>query len=416
MIGERYELLLGLRYTRAKRRNHFISFISLASMLGIGLGVATLIVVLSVMNGFESELRSRILGMASHATISGNSEGLPDWSGVAAMAAQNPDVAATAPYIEGEALVKVGSEISGTVIRGVLPGEEAKVSEIGKHMASGALSDLKGGDYNIVLGYELAQQLNVAVGDKVDLMIPQLSVTPAGVLPRFRRFNVVGVFRIGMYEFDRGLVLVHLDDAAALYRMGSNVTGVRLKLNDLFQAPRVAREIAQMTPGAYFVSDWTRSHANFFRAVATEKTVMFLILSLLVGIAAFNIVSTLVMVVQDKQADIAILRTLGATPRSIMAVFMVQGSVIGVIGTIIGVSLGVLLALNVQTVVPLLEAATGRQFLSPDIYYISDLPSDLKLADVLQISLLSLALGLVSTLYPAWRASRVQPAEALRYE
>jgi lipoprotein-releasing system permease protein len=234
--------------------------------------------------------------------------------------------------------------------------------------------------------------------------------------PRFRRFNVVGVFRIGMYEFDRGLVLVHLDDAAALYRMGSNVTGVRLKLNDLFQAPRVAREIALATPGAYFVSDWTRSHANFFRAVATEKTVMFLILSLLVGIAAFNIVSTLVMVVQDKQADIAILRTLGATPRSIMAVFMVQGSVIGVIGTVIGVSLGVLLALNVQTLVPLLEAATGRQFLSPDIYYISDLPSDLKLADVIQISLLSLALGLVSTLYPAWRASRVQPAEALRYE
>ena len=416
VLGNRYELLLGLRYTRAKRRNHFISFISLASMLGIGLGVATLIVVLSVMNGFESELRSRILGMASHATISGNADGLPDWSGVAAMASQNPDVAATAPYIEGEALVKVGSEISGTVIRGVLPGEEAKVSEIGKHMASGALTDLTGGAYNIVLGYELAQQLSVGVGDKVDLMIPQLSVTPAGVLPRFRRFSVVGVFRIGMYEFDRSLVLVHLDDAAALYRMGANVTGVRLKLNDLFQAPRVAREIAQMTPGAYFVSDWTRSHANFFRAVATEKTVMFLILSLLVGIAAFNIVSTLVMVVQDKQADIAILRTLGATPRSIMAVFMVQGSVIGVIGTVIGVSLGVLLALNVQTLVPLLEAATGRQFLSPDIYYISDLPSDLKLADVLQISLLSLALGLVSTLYPAWRASRVQPAEALRYE
>jgi lipoprotein-releasing system permease protein len=416
VLGERYELLLGLRYTRAKRRNHFISFISLASMLGIGLGVATLIVVLSVMNGFESELRQRILGMASHATISGNSEGLPDWREVARMAGQNPDVAGTAPYIEGEALVKVGGEISGTVIRGVLPEEEAKVSEIGAHMTSGTLADLAGGAFNIVLGYELAQQLGVTRGDKVDLMIPQLSVTPAGVLPRFRRFNVVGVFRIGMYEFDRGLVLVHLDDAAALYRMGDNVTGVRLKLNDLFQAPRVAREIALATPGAYFVSDWTRSHANFFRAVATEKTVMFLILSLLVGIAAFNIVSTLVMVVQDKQADIAILRTLGATPRSIMAVFMVQGSVIGVIGTVLGVSLGVLLAVNVQTLVPLLEAATGRQFLSPDIYYISDLPSDLKIGDVIQISLLSLALGLVSTLYPAWRASRVQPAEALRYE
>jgi lipoprotein-releasing system permease protein len=416
VIGERYELLIGLRYTRAKRRNHFISFISLASMLGIGLGVATLIVVLSVMNGFESELRGRILGMASHATISGNEDGLPDWQAAAAFARQNPAVIGTAPYIEGEALVKVGGEISGTVIRGVLPAEEARVSEIGTKMESGRLDDLAAGEFRIVLGHELAQQLGVAVGDKVDLMIPQLSVTPAGVLPRFRRFTVAGVFRVGMYEFDRGLVLIHMADAAALYRMEDRVTGVRLKLDDLFAAPRVAREIAQATPGAYFVSDWTRSHANFFRAVATEKTVMFLILSLLVGIAAFNIVSTLVMVVQDKQADIAILRTLGATPRSVMAIFMVQGSVIGVIGTVIGVSLGVLLAVNVETLVPLLEAATGRQFLSPDIYYISDLPSDLKAGDVLRIAGLSLTLGLVSTLYPAWRASRVQPAEALRYE
>jgi lipoprotein-releasing system permease protein len=369
-----YELMLGLRYTRAKRRNNFISFISLASMLGIGLGVATLIVVLSVMNGFA------------------------------------------APYIEGEALLKVGSDIAGTLIRGVQPGEEEKVSELGSHMEAGKLADLKPGEFNIVLGIELAQQLGVTVGDKVDLMIPQLSVTAAGVLPRFRRFNITGVFKMGMYEFDHGLVLINLEDAAALYRLGDNVSGVRLKLYDLFQAPKVAREIARETPGVYFVSDWTRSHANFFRAVATEKTVMFLILSLLVGIAAFNIVSTLVMVVQDKQADIAILRTLGATPRSIMAVFTVQGSVIGIIGTAIGVSLGVLLALNVQTLVPLLEAVTGRQFLSPEIYYISDLPSDLKFADVFQISLLSLALGLLSTLYPAWRASRVQPAEALRYE
>ncbi len=411
-----YELLLGLRYTRAKRRNHFISFISLASMLGIGLGVATLIVVLSVMNGFEQELRTRILGMASHATISALAEGLPDWQGVAAKALQNPKVQGAAPYVEGEAMVRAGSELAGVLIRGVAPGEEEKVSEIGAHMESGKLADLKSGEFNIVLGVELAQQLAVGVGDQVDLMIPQVSATPAGILPRFRRFNVAGVFKVGMYEFDRGTVLLNIDDAAALYRLGGNVTGVRLKLFDLFQAPKVAREIARDTPGIYFVSDWTRSHANFFRAVATEKTVMFLILSLLVGIAAFNIVSTLVMVVQDKQADIAILRTLGATPRSVMAVFMVQGTVIGIIGTVVGVSLGVLLASNVQTLVPLLEAVTGRQFLSPEIYYISDLPSDLEWADVLRISGLSLVLGLVSTLYPAWRASRVQPAEALRYE
>jgi len=413
---DRYELLLGLRYTRAKRRNNFISFISMASMLGIGLGVATLIVVLSVMNGFEKELQTRILGTASHATISGNAEGLPNWRDVVRRVEENPDVAGAAPYIEGEALLKLGSAISGTLIRGVDPSEEDKVSELGTHMESGSLVDLKPGAFNIILGIELAQQLGIGIGDKVDLMIPQLSVTAAGVLPRFRRFNVVGTFKIGMYEFDHGLVLLNLEDAATLYRLGDNVSGVRLKLHDLFKAPSVARKLAIETPDAYFVSDWTRSHANFFQAVATEKTVMFLILSLLVGIAAFNIVSTLVMVVQDKQADIAILRTLGATPRSVMAVFMVQGSVIGVIGTVIGVSLGIVLALNVETLVPLLEVATGRKFLSPEIYYISSLPSDLKWVDVFKISVLSLALGLLSTLYPAWRASRVQPAEALRYE
>lgn len=411
-----YELFTGLRYTRAKRRNRFVSFISLASMLGIAIGVMALITVLSVMNGFERELRTRILGMAAHATISAYEGGLENWPDVAEQAAAHPEIEALAPYIEGEGMVRVAGELSGTLLRGIEPDHEAKVSQIAQHMKAGALSDLKPGAYNIVLGRELAQSLGALVGDKVDLMIPQASVTPAGVLPRFRRFTVVGIFQVGMYEFDRGLVLVHLQDAQALLRMDARVTGVRLKLHDLFQAPRVARELADQLPGLYFVSDWTRHHANFFRAVKTEKMVMFIILSLIVGVAAFNIVSTLVMVVQDKQSDIAILRTLGAAPRSIMAIFMVQGSVIGIVGTLLGVASGVLLALNVETLVPLLEAAMGQQFLSPDVYYISDLPSELKTSDVIKIALLSLSLGLLSTLYPAFRASRVVPAEALRYE
>ncbi|MGQ0502039.1 MAG: lipoprotein-releasing ABC transporter permease subunit [Panacagrimonas sp.] len=411
-----YELFAGLRYTRAKRRNHFISFISGASMFGIAIGVTALITVLSVMNGFERELRTRILGMASHATISAYQRELVGWQDVAKKARADKEIEAVAPYIEGEAMLRMGQQLSGTLLRGILPEDEKGVSDIGKNIKAGSLESLQPGAYNIVLGWELAQTLGVAPGDKIDLMIPVASITPAGVLPRFRRFTVSGVFRVGMYEFDRGMVLIHLADAQALYRMGEGVTGVRLKLFDLFRAPAVSRDLAETLKGIYFVNDWTRSHANFFKAVATEKIVMFIILSLIVAVAAFNIVSTLVMVVQDKQADIAILRTLGARPHSIMAIFMVQGSIIGVIGTALGVIGGVTLALNVEALVPLIEAATGHQFLSPDVYYISDLPSQLEASDVIRISVLSLALGLLSTLYPAWRASRVQPAEALRYE
>jgi lipoprotein-releasing system permease protein len=411
-----YELFTGLRYTRAKRRNHFISFISGASMIGIAIGVTALITVLSVMNGFERELRTRILGMASHATISAYRGSLERWPDVARSASQHPEIAGVAPYIEGEGMLRVGQDLSGTLLRGVLPAEEVKVSDIGSHMTSGTLESLEPGAFNIVVGWELAQALGVVPGAKLDLMIPTASITPAGVLPRFRRFTVSGVFKVGMYEFDRGLVLIHLADAQALYRMGEGVTGVRLKLHDLFRAPAVARELAASLDGTFYVNDWTRSHANFFKAVATEKMVMFIILSLIVGVAAFNIVSTLVMVVQDKQADIAILRTLGARPRAIMAIFMVQGSIIGVIGTLLGLAGGVTLALNVEALMPLLQAATGQQFLDPSVYYISELPSELKARDVARIGTLSLALGLLSTLYPAWRASRVQPAEALRYE
>ncbi len=330
-----FELAIGLRYTRAKRRNHFISFISLISMLGIALGVTALITVLSVMNGFERELRESILGMASHATISAFEGGLESPESVAQLAARHPEVVGVAPYIEGEGMARRGGTLSGVLLRGVDPAQEQSVSIVGSNMVAGSLDDLSGGQFQLVIGVELARALGLAPGDKVDLMIPQASVTPAGITPRFRRFTVSGVFEIGMYEYDRSMVYMHIDDAAALYRLGDRVTGLRLKLSDMFDAPRISREIADQLPGFVYVRDWTQQHANFFKAVRTEKLVMFVILSLIVAVAAFNVVSTLVMVVTDKQADIAILRTLGVSPRSVTLIFIVQGAVIGLVGTLL---------------------------------------------------------------------------------
>jgi len=412
----RYELLVGLRYTRAKRRNHFISFISLISMAGIALGVAALIVVLSVMNGFQQELRARILSVVSHVQLSGPGDRLDDWRRVADAAAAQPRVLAAAPFVNAQGMITYGRGVRGALVRGVLPELEERVADIGRHMRSGRLEALRPGEFGIVLGGALARGIGALPGDKVALIAPQGQVTPAGVIPRLKQFTVVGTFEIGMYEYDSSLALVHLEDAQRLYQLGGAVSGVRLKLDDLFAAREVARELtAKLSPEVY-ASDWTRSHANFFRAVEIEKRVMFIILTLIVAVAAFNIVSTLVMLVTDKQADIAILRTLGAAPGSILQIFVVQGAMIGVIGTLIGVTGGVLLALNVDTVVPALETVLGFKFLSPEVYYITDLPSDVQPHDVLVIGVVSLVMSFVATLYPSWRAARVNPAEALRYE
>lgn len=412
-----YELFTGLRYTRAKRRNHFISFISIASISGMTVGVMALIVVLSVMNGFDAKLRSTILGMTADATISAvNASGMKHWRKVASFALKNSEVTGAAPYVAGQGMLRANEQVAGVALRGIDPNEEARVSDIANHMVSGSIDALSPGSFGIVLGQELARALGVRVGSHVVLMIPQVSVTPAGILPRFRRFTVVGIFKVGNYEFDRGMAVIDIHDASTLFRMNGAVTGVRLKLRNVDSAPLVSQMLIHSLPGLYYVTDWTQQNASFFKAIGTEKTVMFIILSFIVLVAVFNIVSTLVMVVQDKQADIAILRTLGATPRSIMLIFMVQGSVIGLMGTALGVLFGVMLALHVQTLVPLLEALTHHQFLNPQIYYISQLPSKLEIADVLHVSILSFALGFLSTLYPAWRASKIQPARALRYE
>jgi lipoprotein-releasing system permease protein len=411
-----YELFIGLRYSRAKRRNHFVSVISLTSIVGMALGITVLISVMSVMNGFQKEIRERILGVVSHVQISGISSRLDDWRKVAEEAKKHPQVVAAAPYISEQALLSFEQSVKGTAVRGILPEYENQVVDLDRHMKSGQLASLRPGEFGIVLGVDLARALGVMVGDKLLLIAPQGQVTPAGILPRLKQFTVVGIFDVGHYEYDAGLALIHLEDAQKLYRMDHQVSGVRLRLKDLYQAPQVARELASMLSVDAYVSDWTRINANFYRAVQIEKRMMFFVVILIVAVAAFNIVSTLVMAVTDKQSEIAILRTLGAPPGSIMKIFIVQGTLIGVMGTLLGLAGGIALALNIDVVVPFIEHLIGVKFLAKDVYYISELPSEVQFMDVAVIAVVSFALCLLATLYPSWRAARVNPAEALRYE
>ncbi|HET7308069.1 MAG TPA: lipoprotein-releasing ABC transporter permease subunit [Gammaproteobacteria bacterium] len=411
-----FELFVGLRYLRAKRRNHFISFISVISVLGIIVGVMALITVLSVMNGFDKELRSRILAFTSHVTISGFDGQLPNWRHVAGVAGDNPHVIGVAPYVSGQGLLANGNNASGALVRGVAPDREEQVSTVANKMIEGSFKALTPGSWGIVLGRYLAMKLGVGVGDNVILMVPQGNFTVAGVIPRHRRFHVVGIFEAGEYTYDTTLAEINIQDARKLYSLGSAVTGVRLKLDNLFLAPAVARKLIHKFHGQYYVQDWTQTRANFFHAIQTEKGVMFVILSLIILVSALNIVSTLVMVVNDKQADIAILRTLGARPGAIMRVFIVQGTLIGLAGIILGLIFGILLAQNVNDIMKFLEHVFHVNLLPASVYFISDLPSQLQWGQVIKIVCSAFVLTLLSTLYPAWRASRVRPAQALRYE
>jgi lipoprotein-releasing system permease protein len=417
-----YEWLVGLRYTRAGKRssrNSFISFISLISVSGIALGVAALIVVLSVMNGFQKEVTDRMLSVLAHIEVFDASGSMPNWEQAAREAFRNPAVRGAAPFVETQGLLVRDEVMKPAVIRGILPGEEHKVSDVGRQVRQGSLQNLRPGEFNIVLGYVLARSLGVGIGDKVNMMLAQAQTTPAGMVPRTRSFTVVGIFEAGHYEFDSSMAFVHLQDAERMERLPAP-SGLRLRISDMDQAPLVAHELKKSMSGAMsgelVMRDWSKLNANWFNAVHTEKRMMFIILTLIIAVAAFNLVSTLVMTVTDKQPDIAILRTLGSSPGSIMKIFMIQGALVGIMGTVAGVGLGVLVALNIDVIVPFIEHALGVQFLSKDIYLISEIPSDLRWPDVFKIGGLSVLLAFAATLYPSWSASRVKPAEALRYE
>jgi lipoprotein-releasing system permease protein len=411
-----FETWMGSRYVRARSSNRFVSLISAISMLGIAIAVAVLIIVLSVVNGFERELKDRLLLMSAHATIEDPRQGLSAWQGRVADAVANPRVRAAAPFVDGQALIVHGEELSGIQLRGIDPVLEDEVSGVSDVVTSGSLTSLEARKFGIVLGEELASALHAGLGDKVSITLAEGIVTPVGVVPRTRRFTVQGIYRVGMYEFDRRLAFIHIGDAQILYRKGDTASGIRLAVNDIYAAPAIVREVALDMGEPVLVSDWTRSHVNFFRSIQITKSILFVILLLVVAVAAFNIVSTLVMVVKDKQSDIAILRTVGANPSMILKIFMTQGSIIGVVGTLAGVALGVTFTLNLEAIVAFMESAFGIKFLAADVYFISDLPADLQMADVVNISAIALILALVSTIYPAWRGARTMPAEALRYE
>ncbi|MBT8088214.1 MAG: lipoprotein-releasing ABC transporter permease subunit [Gammaproteobacteria bacterium] len=415
-MAKGYETWIGRRYVRSRSANSFVSLISAISMLGIAIAVMVLIVVMSVVNGFERELKDRLLAMTAHASIESTDGRLTSSTPLIELAGRNARVQAAAPYVDGQALLVFEQQLSGADLRGIEPALEEQVSGIEDVMQKGQLSDLTPGAFNIVLGVELAEALGIGIGDKVTVTLAEGRVTPAGIIPRTKRFTVTGLYRVGMYEFDRRLALINLSDAQKLYRKRDAVTGVRLAVSDIYAAPEVVREVALEHGELVLVSDWTRRHVNFFRSIQITKSILFVILLMVIAVAAFNIVSTLVMVVKDKQGDIAILRTVGAKPSGILKIFITQGTIVGVAGTLAGVALGVLLALNLESIAGFFESALGFKLLAADVYFISDLPSELRYADVARIAVIALGLALVSTLYPAWVASRTAPAEALRYD
>ena len=409
-----YEGFVGLRYLRASPKRGSLSLIAGIAIAGLALGVAVLIVVLSVMNGFEEVLRTRILSLTAHATISGLDGRIADWRVDLEKLERFPGVAGAAPYIEEQGMLMHGEKSSGVLVRGILPDAERRVVDLAPHLIGGRVEDLAAGKYRVILGSALAEELGAKIGDRVVLLVAEGDVTPAGVIPRMRAFQVTGILSIGMYEYDRRIAIVAMQDAAKVLRMGDAVTGIRLKLADMYAAPRVSRAAAVSIGGDVEVQDWTNEHANFFRSISITKRILFFILSLMVAVAAFNIVSTMVMVVKDKRRDIAILRTFGSSPRSILAIFVVQGSLIGLLGIGAGVLLGVLIAVNLQDLVHGLEAIVGFKFLDARVYFMSDLPARVRTTDVVRICGFAFVLACLSTIYPAARAARLLPAESLR--